>query len=78
MPADSSEMLKCCMQNAISLMCRRAWKLQPRNAAYALNYMHTLELEQALNKALSLAAAFLRKVRSAANTCRPRNPEAGH
>ncbi|KAK9816213.1 hypothetical protein WJX74_009091 [Apatococcus lobatus] len=42
---------------------RRAWKLQPEAAAYALNYMHTLELEQSLNKALNLAAAFMRRVR---------------
>ncbi len=45
------------------LCYRRAWKLQPDAAAYALNYMHALELEQALNKALGLAAAFLRKAR---------------
>ncbi|KAK9812932.1 hypothetical protein WJX72_005941 [[Myrmecia] bisecta] len=50
------------VESAIALY-RRAYQEQPTSPSYALNLMHTLELEQAYNEGLDIVAAFCKTTR---------------
>lgn len=49
-----------------ALLRRRAVAQKPQSASYALNLMHSLELELSYNEALDVAAAFCRSTKCVA------------